>query len=51
MGSDEEQLQIQTYEEPEAAVISTIGSRQGIEMTPKVPPQFDGQSSWCEYED
>ena len=26
-------------------------NRLGIKMTPTVPPQFDGQSSWFEYED
>ena len=46
MDSDEEQLQIQTYEEPEAYAVSTIDSRQGIKMTPKVHPQLGGQSSW-----
>jgi hypothetical protein len=45
MGSDEEQRQIQTYEEPEAYAVSTIENRPGIKMTPKVPPQFDGQST------
>ena len=51
MESDEEQLQIVSYEEPEAYIVSTVDSRQGIKMTPKVPPQFDGQPSWFEYED
>ena len=51
MDSDKEQLQIQTYEEPEAYTVSTVDSRQSIKMTPKVPPQFDGQSSRIEYED
>ena len=51
MDSDEERLQIQTYEEPEAYAVSTIDNRPGIKMTPKVPPQFHGQSSWFEYED
>ena len=50
MHSDEQQLQIQTNEEPEAYAVSTIDNRPGIEMTPKVPPQFDGQSSRFEYE-
>ena len=50
MDSDQEQLQIQTYEEPEAYAVSTIDNRPGIKMTPKVPPQFHGQSSWFEYE-
>ena len=45
MGADEEQRQIQTYEEPEAYAVSTIENRPGIKMTPKVPPQFDGQST------
>ena len=51
MDSDEEQLQIQTYEEPKAYAVNTIDNRTGIKMTPKVPPQFDGQSSWFEFED
>ena len=51
MDSDEEQLQIQTYEEPEAYAVSTMDNRPGIKMPPKVPPQFDGQSRWFEYED
>ena len=45
MDSDEEQLQIVSYEEPEAyAAASHSKNRIGIKMTPKVPPQFDGQS-------
>ena len=40
-----------SYEEPEAYAASHVDTRQGIKMTPKVPPQFDGQSSWFEYED
>ena len=52
MDSDEEQLQIVSYEGPEAyAATSHSENRMGIKMTPKVPPQFDGQSSWFEYED
>ena len=52
MDSDEEQLQMVAYEEPEAyAAASHSENRMGIKMTPKVPPQFDGQSSWFEYED
>ena len=52
MGSNEEQLRIVSYEEPEAyAAASHSENRMGIKMTPKVPPQFDGQSSWFEYED
>ena len=51
MGSYEEQLQIVSYEEPEAFAASHADNRLGIKMTPKVPPQFDGQSSCFEYED
>ena len=52
MDSDEEQLQIVSYEEPDAfAATSHSDNRMGIKMTPKVPPQFDGQSSWFECED
>ena len=50
MDSDEEQLQIVSYEEPDAFAASQADKRLGIKMT-KVPPQFDGQSSWFEYED
>ena len=51
MDSDEE-LQIQTYEEPDAFAASSSDMRSsGIKMTPKVPRQFDGQSSWFEFED
>ena len=51
MDSDEE-LQIQTYDEPDAFAAASSDMRSsGIKMTPKVPPQFDGQSSWFEYED
>ena len=50
MDSDEEQLQIQTYGQPEAYAVSTMDTRLGIRMIPKVPP-IDGQSSWFEYED
>ena len=49
MDSDEEQLQIVSFEEAYAA--SHAENRLGIKMTPKAPPQFDGQSSWTEYED
>ena len=52
MDTDEEQLQMVAYEEPDAyAAASHSKNRIGIKMTPKVPPQFDGQSSWFEYED
>ena len=45
-------FQIVSYEEPEAyAATSHSENRMGIKMTPKVPPQFDGQSRWFEYED
>ena len=43
MDSDEEQLQIVSFEEAYAA--SHAENRLGIKMTPKVPPQFDGQST------
>jgi hypothetical protein len=47
MDSDEEQPHSDSYEEPEAdAATSHSENRMGIKMTPKVPPQFDGQSSW-----
>ena len=52
MDSDEEQPHIDSYEEPEAdAATSHSENRMRIKMTPKVPPQFGGQSSWFEYED
>ena len=40
MDSDEEQLRIVSYEDPEAYAASHVDTRQGIKMTPKVPPQF-----------
>ena len=43
MDSDEE-LQVQIHEELDACVVNTTDSRTGIKMTPKVPPEFDGQS-------
>ena len=47
-----EELQIQTYDEPDAFAASSSDMRSsGIKMTPEVPPQFDGQSSWFEHED
>ena len=50
MDSGEEQLQIVSYEEPDAfAAASQAENRLGIKMTPKVLPQFDGPSSWFEY--
>ena len=41
MDSDEEQLQIVSYEGPEAyAATSHSENRMGIKMTPKVPPNL-----------
>ena len=53
MDSDEDQLQIQTYEGPEAYVFSTkdAQTRHQDNSYKNVPPQFDGQTSWLEYED
>jgi len=48
MDSDEEQLQIVSFEEPEAYAVGHAGNRLGIKMTPKVPPQH---RRWVEYED
>ena len=52
MDSDEEEAhQIQVLDDHDAYAVSTDHKSQGLRMTPKVPPQFDGQSSWFEYED
>eukprot|EP00435_Cladocopium_sp_Y103_P016351 s3256_g4.t1 len=51
MDSDEELLPDTTAEEDAYAIQPAAESRTGLRMTPKVPPQFDGQSSWFEYED
>ena len=53
MDSDEEQLQIVSYEEPEAYAATSHsekpdGHQNDAESS---TPQFDGQSSWFEYED
>eukprot|EP00435_Cladocopium_sp_Y103_P029203 s108_g7.t1 len=50
MGSDEE-LALQAPDEEGAYAVQPADNRTGLRMTPKVPPQFDGQSSWFEYED
>eukprot|EP00435_Cladocopium_sp_Y103_P070107 s520_g34.t1 len=50
MDSDEE-LALQAPDEEGAYAIQPADNRNGLRMTPKVPPQFDGQSSWFEYED
>ena len=36
MDSDEEQIQIPTYEEPKVYAVNTIDNRTGVKMTPKV---------------
>eukprot|EP00435_Cladocopium_sp_Y103_P071712 s158_g38.t1 len=51
MDSDEELLPDTAAEEDAYAIQPASDSRTGLRMTPKVPPQFDGQSSWFEYED
>ena len=48
---DEEAHQIQVLDEQDAYAFFSDHKSHGIKMTPKVPPQFDGQSSWSEYED
>ena len=42
----DEELQVQTYEEPDAYVVSTTDERSDITM-----PKVDSQSGWFEYED
>ena len=43
---DEEAFQTQVLDEQDSYAVSVDHESQGIRMTPKVPPQFDGQSSW-----
>eukprot|EP00435_Cladocopium_sp_Y103_P008892 s3256_g2.t1 len=50
MDSDEE-LALQAPDEEGAYAVQPADSCTGLKMTPKMPPQFDGQSSWFEYED
>eukprot|EP00435_Cladocopium_sp_Y103_P040583 s1063_g11.t1 len=47
----EEELALQAPDEEGAYAVQPADNRTGLRMTPKVPPQFDGQSSWFEYED
>ena len=53
MDSGEKQLQIQivSYEEPEAFAATHAENRQGIKITRYLHNLFDGQWSWFEYED
>jgi len=37
--------------EDQALAADTRDNHQMVRMTPKIPPTFDGQSSWFEYED
>eukprot|EP00435_Cladocopium_sp_Y103_P008099 s740_g2.t1 len=49
MDSDEE-LALQAPAEEDAYAVQPAATRTGLRMTTKVPPQFDGQSPWFEYE-
>ena len=43
--------QIQVLDEQDSYAVAIDQKSQCIRMTPKVPPQVDGQPSWFEYED
>ena len=51
--SDDEETNQQHADHPDgmALVVDREHHSTGIRMTPKVPPTFDGQSSWFEFED
>eukprot|EP00435_Cladocopium_sp_Y103_P019656 s2649_g4.t1 len=51
MDSDEELVLPNDTAGDDAYAVQPSDNRTGLRMTPKVPPQFDGQSSWFEYED
>eukprot|EP00438_Fugacium_kawagutii_P014944 Skav228845 [mRNA] locus=scaffold2630:88:7077:+ [translate_table: standard] len=51
-GSDDELIPDDHDTDPiEAALAAEESAPHGVRMTPKMPPTFDGQSSWFEYED
>ena len=51
--SDDQETNQQQADHPDgmALVVDREHHSTGIRMTPKVPPTFDGQSSWFEFED
>ena len=51
--SEDEETNQQHADHPDgmALVVDRDHHSTGIRMTPKVPPTFDGQSSWFEFED
>ena len=51
--SEDEETHQQHADHPDgmALVVDRDHHSTGIRMTPKVPPTFDGQSSWFEFED
>ena len=51
--SEDEETNQQHADHPDgmALVVDREHHSTGIRMTPKVPPTFDGQSSWFEFED
>ena len=52
LDSDTEGLQLARGSEDDgAAFAASSDATQGIRITPKIPPSFDGTTSWFEYED
>ena len=52
LDSDTEGLQLARGLDDDGAVFAASSdATQGIRMTPKIPPSFDGTTSWFEYED
>lgn len=52
LDSDEEELAVANVVESEDAFAAqTPDVSAGIRMTPKIPPAFDGTTSWFEFED
>ena len=52
LDSDTEGLQLARGLDDDGAVFTASSdATHGIRMTPKIPPSFDGTTSWFEYED
>eukprot|EP00438_Fugacium_kawagutii_P016051 Skav221531 [mRNA] locus=scaffold1813:43:5619:- [translate_table: standard] len=51
LDSDEEPAGQLALPDPNTAYAATETSTGALRMTPKIPPTFDGTSSWFEYED
>ena len=52
LDSDTEGLQLARGLDDDGAVFAASSdATHGIRMTPKIPPSFDGTTSWFEYED